>query len=101
MNNPESKHYTHTFMVLSLLAKLLMMDSDSWKRELPVSATSAISWLTAIMIYRAERTASEIALNEYSNMLIPLRHRAVEMYRYISHTQHFVILMFTKFQRKC
>lgn len=39
-----------TFMTLSLLAKLLMMDSDSWKRELPVTATSAISWLTAMMI---------------------------------------------------
>jgi len=37
-------------MTLSLLAKLLMMDSESWKRELPVSATWAISWLTAMMI---------------------------------------------------
>lgn len=30
-------------MALSLLAKLLMIDSDSWKRELPVSATSGMS----------------------------------------------------------
>lgn len=39
-----------TFMALSLFAKLLMMERDSWKRELPVRATSEISWLTAIMI---------------------------------------------------
>lgn len=39
-----------TFMALSLFAKLLMMERDSWKRELPVSATSEISWLTAMMI---------------------------------------------------
>lgn len=39
-------------MALSLLAKLLMMERDSWKRELPVSATSEISWLTAMMICR-------------------------------------------------
>lgn len=37
-------------MALSLFAKLLMMERDSWKRELPVRATSEISWLTAIMI---------------------------------------------------
>ena len=38
-------------MALSLFAKLLMMERDSWKRELPVSATSEISWLTAMMIW--------------------------------------------------
>lgn len=39
-------------MALSLFAKLLMMERDSWKRELPVSATSEISWLTAMIIWR-------------------------------------------------
>lgn len=39
-------------MALSLFAKLLMMERDSWKRELPVSATSGIRWLTAMMIWR-------------------------------------------------
>ena len=34
---------THTFMALSLLAKLLMMERDSWKRELPARATSEMS----------------------------------------------------------
>lgn len=43
-----------TFMALSLLAKLLMIERDSWKRELPVSATSEISWLTAMMIWAEE-----------------------------------------------
>lgn len=42
-------------MALSLFAKLLMMESDSWKRELPLSATSEISWLTAMMIWRERR----------------------------------------------
>lgn len=40
-----------TFIALSLFAKLLMIESDSWKRELPVNATSEISWLTAMMIW--------------------------------------------------
>lgn len=39
-------------MALSLFAKLLMMERDSWNRELPVSATSEISWLTAMIIWR-------------------------------------------------
>lgn len=43
--------FYHTFIALSLFAKLLMMERDSWKRELPVSATSEISWLTAMMIW--------------------------------------------------
>lgn len=42
-------------MALSLFAKLLMMERDSWKRELPVSATSEISWLTAIMTWTRSR----------------------------------------------
>lgn len=42
-------------MALSLFAKLLMMERDSWKRELPVSATSEISWLTAMIILREKR----------------------------------------------
>ncbi len=37
-----------TFTVLSLLAQLLMMDSDCWNRVPPIPMTSAISWLTAI-----------------------------------------------------
>lgn len=37
-----------TLMVLSLLAQLLMIDRDCWKRVLPIPMTSAISWLTAI-----------------------------------------------------
>lgn len=45
-----SKSEHNTFMALSLFAKLLIMERDSWKRELPVRATSEISWLTAIMI---------------------------------------------------
>lgn len=40
-------------MALSLFAKLLMMERDSWKRELPVRATSEISWLTAMIIWQA------------------------------------------------
>ncbi|TNN46332.1 hypothetical protein EYF80_043481 [Liparis tanakae] len=49
---PDSRlvDFSRTFMALSLFAKLLMMERDSWKRELPVSATSEISWLTAMMI---------------------------------------------------
>lgn len=46
----------YTFMALSLFAKLLMMERDSWKRELPVSATSEISWLTAMMIWTGKRS---------------------------------------------
>ena len=37
-----------TLMVRSLLAQLLMMDRDCWKRVPPIPMTSAISWLTAI-----------------------------------------------------
>ena len=44
----------NTFMALSLFAKLLMMERDSWKRELPVSATSEINWLTAMIIWRGK-----------------------------------------------
>lgn len=48
-----------TFMALSLFAKLLMMERDSWKRELPVRATSEISWLTAMMIWRGRKEEEE------------------------------------------
>lgn len=48
-----------TFMALSLFAKLLMMERDSWKRELPVSATSEISWLTAMMIWMEQGAKGE------------------------------------------
>lgn len=48
--------FHNTFMALSLFAKLLMMERDSWKRELPVSATSEISWLTAMMIYSGKKS---------------------------------------------
>lgn len=39
-----------TFIGLSLFAKLLMMSKESWNLVPPLSATSAINWLTAIII---------------------------------------------------
>lgn len=56
--------FYYTFMALSLFAKLLMIESDSWKRELPVSATSEISWLTAMMIWNRDRNKRMIKCRE-------------------------------------
>ena len=42
--------WEHTFIGLSLFAKLLIMNKDSWNLDPPLSATSTISWLTAIII---------------------------------------------------
>lgn len=43
-------HLQLTFIGLSLFAKLLMMSKESWNLVPPLRATSAINWLTAIII---------------------------------------------------
>ena len=50
--------WEHTFIGLSLFAKLLIMNKDSWNLDPPLSATSAINWLTAIIICGKKKTPS-------------------------------------------
>lgn len=58
--------YDFTFTVLSLLAQLLMMESDCWNRVPPIPMTSAISWLTAITTWWWKKNV----LNKQAGVLI-------------------------------
>ena len=49
-----------TLMVLSLLAQLLIIDRDCWKRVLPIPMTSAINWLTAITTWKRQMCRHQI-----------------------------------------
>lgn len=70
---PEFVGSDYTFMALSLFAKLLIMDRDSWNLELPVSATSEMSWLTAMMIWGRENKENTAGTNENMAQDAPLK----------------------------